>query len=199
MAAARSVADPSTSLSSKMVKSTMTPSAAAMSLGTSPGILTTRSFERARHSQARRKRDLDFCVHRTRCHLNSRWTERRRDTISRREKSDRLSPRRGASAPANLTRRSLSKVSRANPYSGIVFTHMSRSFGAIDVATTRVARVVSPSLWFLACARNRLKASSISQLVDWQIIPFACSMMTRLLSALFNWKFNALASREERC
>lgn len=69
----------------------------------------------------------------------------------------------------------------------------------IDLDTSCVARLVRPSLWFLACARNRLKASSMSQPVDWQIMPLACSMMMRLLRALFNWAFNVLASREERC
>src|SRR5665213_1645873 len=64
------------------VRSTMTPSAAAMSLGTSPGILTTRSFERAQHSQARRKRDLDFCLNCTRSGTDSRRRESSVDTTS---------------------------------------------------------------------------------------------------------------------
>jgi len=57
---ARSVAVSSTALALKAESSAMTPSAAAMSLGDRPDILTTRSFKRAQHGQARRKRDLDF-------------------------------------------------------------------------------------------------------------------------------------------
>jgi hypothetical protein len=61
--------------------------------------------------------------------------------------------------------------------------HESRSVASRALETTMLATSVNPRLWFRACVRKRLKASSMSVLVAWLTIPLACSMMIRLLRA----------------